>query len=121
MSIAGTGAVAPVFMSCRSVGGDGYYYDAFDGRGQIGISGAYGLNNIGLLVRVFGRVAQGAPGDPGPIPIDDGSNTPVEVVLPSGTTSPGAGAYVVVAGVVSCKKVGQQITRLILANTVQVL
>jgi hypothetical protein len=126
MSTAGSGAVAPVFMNCRSVGGGDWNYQPGAVwpetlSGQKGVLGGFGLNNVGLLVRVFGRVTQGLPGDPGPIPIDDGSKAPVEVVLPSGTTSPGQGAYVVATGVVSCKKVGQQITRVILANAIQVL
>ncbi len=126
MSQVGAGAVAPLFMTCGSVGGGDWNYQPGAAwpltlSGQKGVLAGLGLNNIGLLIRVFGRVTSGSPGDPGPITIDDGSGAAVEVVLPSGVTSPGAGAYVVVTGVVSCKSVGQQITGVVLANTVQVL
>jgi len=121
MTPGGSGAVAPVFMTCKSVGGADWNYDSITGAGQKGLSGAAGINNVGLLVRVFGRVTQGLPGDPGPIVIDDGSGVMLQVALPSGATSPGAGAHVVATGVISCAQQGVQLDRLLLAASVQLL
>ncbi len=52
----GTHAVLPVGMTNSSLGGADWNYDAGTGAGQKGIAGAIGLNNIGLLVRVWGNV-----------------------------------------------------------------
>ena len=128
-----SGSIAPLAMNNLAVGGGDWFYDPVTGAGQKGISGATGLNNIGLLITTWGKVLQGAPGDTDPMQIDDGSGLHVEVVLPSGVTSPGYGAYVAVTGASSCATEDQQITgpdnptyqdfqrRVILATSIDVL
>ncbi len=106
----GAGTIEPLFMNNKAVGGWDWQYDSATGKGQIGISGAVGLNNIGLLVRIQGRVMQGAPGDTEPMYVDDGSGAHVRVVLPPGVTSPGYGARIAASGVVSCVKLHHQVT-----------
>jgi M6 family metalloprotease-like protein len=105
----GTGSVAPLFMINRFLGGQDWHYDLATGMGQKGISGANGVNTIGLLVRVQGKVMQGAPGDTETMYVDDGSGTHVAVELPTGVVSPGYGAFVAVTGVSSCADERQQI------------
>ena len=88
-------------MCIRAVGGGDWHYDPDTGAGQRGIPGVFGLNNIGLLVRIQGRVLSGASGGAGPIVVDDGGGVPVSVSLPEGVTSPGPGVHAIVTGVVS--------------------
>ena len=99
-----------MFVTNKALGGGDWHYDPPTGAGQKGISGATGLNNIGLLVRVQGKVTAGAPGDAGPVFINDGSGVNVQIVLPPGATSAGYGAWVAVTGVASCAKEHQQTT-----------
>lgn len=106
----GNGIIAPLFMLNRSIGGENWHYDLATGTGQRGISGAAGPSNIGLLVKVQGKVMQGAPGDTEPMHIDDGSGAHVAVELPLGVVSPGYGASVSVTGVSSCAAEHQQIS-----------
>ncbi|MCE5197782.1 MAG: choice-of-anchor Q domain-containing protein [Armatimonadota bacterium] len=46
----------PLFVACKFIGGGDYGYDPAAGFGQKGIAGASGLNNIGLLVTVCGKI-----------------------------------------------------------------
>lgn len=66
----GSGEVAPVFMNDSAVGGGAY------GQYTPGMTGRYGLNNVGLLVKVFGLCTwfedRPAP-DPDYFYLDDGS------------------------------------------------
>ncbi len=48
-------SIPPLGMPNRSVAGGDLEYDPSVGSGQMGAPGAYGLNNVGMLVRTFGR------------------------------------------------------------------
>ena len=62
----------PAAMINRTLGGGDFHYNATTGAGQKGVSGvAYGLNNVGLLVRTTGKVT--AIGSDY-FYVDDGSN-----------------------------------------------
>ena len=52
----GSGTIAPLAMNNRAVGGGDWFYNPIPAAGQRGISGASGLNNIGLLIKTWGRV-----------------------------------------------------------------
>lgn len=106
----GSGTIEPLFMNNKALGGQDWQCESVAGIGQQGISGARGLNNIGLLVRLQGRVMQGAPGDTEAMHLEDGSGAHVSVVLPPGVVSPGYGAIVAATGVLSCAKDHQQVT-----------
>lgn len=97
----------PVGMTCRSLGGG-------NAGLQRGVVEGQGLNNIGLLVRVWGRViAQ----DPSPQPlwfkIDDGSGVSVKISGLVLIYAPGLNKYVGVTGISSCEKIGTDLLRLV--------
>jgi len=86
----GTTPIKPVGMNSRALGG------GTDGL-QHGVDGSVGLNNIGLLVRVFGKVTASEAGE---FTITDGYG-PVKVVLPPGVTVL-TSERVMVTGISSC-------------------
>ncbi|HOK55275.1 MAG TPA: hypothetical protein PKV43_12480, partial [Armatimonadota bacterium] len=86
----GTTPIKPVGMNSRALGG------GTDGLQQ-GVDGSVGLNNIGLLVRVFGKVTASEAGE---FTITDGYG-PVKVVLPPGVTVL-TSERVIVTGISSC-------------------
>lgn len=49
--------VSPVGMVNRSIDG-GDFGDVASGRGQAGVSGGAGLNNVGLLIKITGKVTE---------------------------------------------------------------
>ena len=102
----GTGSVAALGMPNRSVGGGSFQL-------QSGITGASGLNNIGLLVSTYGKVKEIEPVTEPAMPtwftIDDGSEVNVKCIVPSGVTIDPAWQYVRVTGVSSCEKVGAEL------------
>ena len=106
---AGDGSVKPVGMPMRSLGG-GSAVDGITGFGQQGVLGANGVNNIGLLVRVWGRIVEvesaTAPDMPSWFKIDDGSGRIVRCMVED--ESPAIDSlwqdrFVVVTGISSCE------------------
>jgi len=87
--------LGPVAMSGRSVGG-------FDlgtpPVGQYGVTGGLGLNNVGLLVRILGRVIEVGSGH---VLIDDGSGVNVRVDTSGLASPPVANDYLCVTGISS--------------------
>jgi len=99
----------PLALNNRAIGGGDWLCDLETTAGQIGMTGGVGLNNVGLLIRAWGKVTQ--VGD-GYLYIDDGSglidgtstglsaNKGVKVICsPTGYTS---GQYLIVTGISSC-------------------
>ena len=84
----GAGVPEPVMMPLRSLGG------AQAGEYTVPVNSGCGARNVGLLVRVSGRVAASGEGE---FDIDDGSSRTVRVDCP-GTAAPGVGAHVSVTG-----------------------
>lgn len=106
---AGHSVITPLGMNGRTLGG-GSFLDSATGTGQQGIAGSSGLNNIGLLVRVWGRVVAiesvAIPGLPSWFTIDDGSGRQIKCVAEDGSPviSPTwQGRYAIVTGVSSCE------------------
>ncbi len=92
----GASVVRPVFIRTRDAGGSDWLFDPVTGAGQRGVPDASGLNNVGLLVTVAGRV--GPSGD-GWFTVDDGSGG---LRISAGDVPPlPQGAPVRVTGVVS--------------------
>lgn len=87
---------------------------------QEGITGASGLNNIGLLVRTWGKVTGVENVEPPALPtwftIDDGSGINLKCKLPEGVTAPDVNAFVQVKGISSCERVGADLHRLLLVR-----
>ena len=91
----------PLGMPVRSLGGGS------EGEHTPGVWLGAGLNNVGLLVKVFGNVVSSGSGY---FWLDDGSTagdpeqTPLraKVICPSGVTPPNQGSFVVVTGISSC-------------------
>lgn len=78
-----------------------------------GVAGGYGLNNIGLLVKLYGKVSAVDPANAW-FRINDGSlSLPVKVLLPGGVTPPDLGAFVSAVGISSCEVVGSESQRLL--------
>jgi uncharacterized lipoprotein YddW (UPF0748 family) len=89
-----------------------------------GVTGGAGVNNIGLLVRVAGRVT--ALTEDG-FYLEDGSglkdapgNTGVRVWVGSGAL-PEAGAFIQVTGISSCRASGSAVVPLVLARSISIL
>jgi hypothetical protein len=101
-------------MTNRSVGGGGWFYNPGSGVGQRGITGAYGLNNIGLLIRTWGGVVDRGSNW---FKIEDGSGTQVKCVVPTGATVPAMSAYVGVTGLSSCEASGPNLSRVVLIRS----
>lgn len=96
LDIQGTrSAIKPLALSNKGLGGGSI------GKYTPGVTKAVGLNNVGLLVKTWGRVKSVTSGTYSYFVIDDGSKSPVKVIPPSGTRLPAVGAVAVVTGI-SC-------------------
>lgn len=106
----GTGKVLPASLNNEAVGGESSSY----GAGQQGVSGAAGLNNIGLLATAWGRVTGSGSGyfyiDDG-AGLDDGSGIQGLRVVTNGASAPASGLMVCVTGPVSCVVIGGKVQR----------
>ena len=105
-SSTGTGSVTPLTMNNRDLGGGDFEYSSSNGMGQKGIDGAFGWNNIGLLVRAYGVVSDIHSNEtPAWFRINDGSDlSPLpKVILPDGADIPDAGDYIAATGISSCE------------------
>lgn len=98
--------LAPLGMRCDSMGGA-----ALNGYTP-GITGAYGANNVGLLVRTWGRVISTGSGY---FYIQDVAPVGVKVRLESGTM-PKVGSVVCVTGISTCEVVAGGLSRVIRAR-----
>jgi len=116
---AGSGKADPLLMTTRCIGGGSFNYNPSTGAGQKGVLGGTGLNNIGLLVRIGGKVVE-RDSSPGPtwFKIGDGSSTNVKVIVPSGGTVPALNTFQKVTGASSCYKVGSDLYPQILATQI---
>ncbi|OFX14112.1 MAG: hypothetical protein A2Z18_04890 [Armatimonadetes bacterium RBG_16_58_9] len=120
VTLHGTGSIGPLAMNNGAIGGgafglqDGIWgLQSFrDGNGnwQWAWMPVSGLNNIGLLIRTWGRVTYV---DQHTFTIDDGSGQHVKCVTPSDVTVDPAWTYIGVIGVSSCEKIGEELHRLI--------
>lgn len=124
----GSGDVAPMGMTAASIGGGDLSFNPATGAGQEGISGGLGANNIGLLVRLTGRVTKmeleghyitihdGSLRPGGGAVVDDEGNPGVRVWL-NGAPQPLEGDLVTVTGVVSCRRINGLLYPLLLLRS----
>lgn len=102
---------APLALANRALGGGDFRYSAGPpATGQRGITGATGLNNIGLLVAIWGAFSYV---DSSTFTVGDGSGTPVKCIVPSGVALNPNWTYVSVTGVSSCELAGGELHRLL--------
>lgn len=99
---------APLTMANKSIGGGNLGTPPL---GQYGVTGGYGVNNVGLLVRTFGQVVSA---DATTVTIDDGSGTPVRVNTSTLASQPAVGTYIIVVGVSSLDQPVSNRLRLVL-------
>ncbi len=95
----GIGAITPVGMNSKALGGGDW--NVVGNSGQIGVAEAVGLNNIGLLIKTWGRYQ---PIDLTSFEIDDGSGLNIKCTVPAGTFLYSWWQYVVVTGISSIYK-----------------
>ena len=111
VSITGPGYVQPCGMPTRClVGAD--LGDALP-LGQMGRSAAQGPNNVGLLVRIWGRVL---PDTSMGTAVTDGSDAGTLVCLPQGVASPPADSWVQITGISSVTAAGEEPASLLLVR-----
>jgi len=122
----GTGSIAPLGMPNRSIGGGPFgpqqgvwgwvFVTGTGGERNRTWAPVTGLNNIGLLVKTWGRVTEIEAANPPAAPtwfvIDDGSAVNVKCLLPAGVSIDPGWQFVTVTGVSSCENVGEQLHRL---------
>lgn len=99
-----TGTVAPLGVGNRDLGGGDWL--AVGTGGQWGVSNSFGLNNIGLLVTIWGRFDQV---DETTFTVDDGAGLNILCTVPSGTFLSATWEYVVVTGICSMYSPGDSV------------
>jgi hypothetical protein len=113
----GTGKIKPLAMRTGWLGGFDWNYDELTGAGQRGITGAVGLNNIGLLVRTWGTVTETepvtAPQKPTWFSLSDGSGEILKVRVPAGVSVPAKDSHASVTGISSCEPSGANLLRVL--------
>ncbi|MDH7602893.1 MAG: choice-of-anchor Q domain-containing protein [Armatimonadota bacterium] len=122
VTVLGSAAVEPLAMSNQFVGGGDLWMPDIAWSnvpyGQKGVQNGYGLNNIGLLIKTWGRVISVGEGE---FRVDDGSildsgvpgELGVRVVVPDGVEVPSVGSIVSVTGISSCRLFGGSVCRLV--------
>lgn len=120
IALVGIGSASPLRMCNRAVGGANWLYDSSTNAGQQGVHGSLGLNNIGLLVRIAGKVTERGRDW---FYVDDGSSvqdgtgiTGVYCEVPLGVATPAAGSWVFVTGVSSCEFYGGKLVNVLLVR-----
>ena len=93
VEVTGTGSVAPVHINARALGGADLFYNPSTGGGQCGVVDGLGLNNIGLLVTTWGKIAYLNGG----YMLDKTAR-----ILPEGMSLSGKDIYIRITGISSC-------------------
>ena len=110
----GNGTVVPLSVSNKYIGGDDWFYNPTTGAGQRGASGTSGLNNVGLLVKIWGRFDQM---DPTTFTVDDGSGMYIKCTVPQGFFLYSGWEYAAVTGAVGLYKLNSTVFLPVIAVT----
>ena len=119
----GSGNLLPIALSNRDLGGSDLH-STVAGGGQRGVLGGVGLNNVGLLVRIRGRVTYGGYGyfyiDDGAGLLDGSGHQGVLVLgyMPLCSEMDPVGWYVEVTGISSLSTVNGSVCRSVLRLSV---
>ncbi|MCE5200209.1 MAG: M12 family metallo-peptidase [Armatimonadota bacterium] len=92
----GTGVISAIGMNTRSIGGSDW--SIVGTGGQLGVTDANGLNNIGLLVKIWGRFVKL---DASTFTLDDGTGQNIRCTVPTGTVLNTRWRFISVVGVSS--------------------
>jgi hypothetical protein len=103
-----TTPLEPLGLTNRSLGGSDFGSPPL---GQYGVSGGSGLNNVGLLVKTWGRVTETGAGY---VVIDDGTGIGVRVDTTTIAAPPALNQYVSIIGASSLHKPASDRLRLVL-------
>lgn len=115
VSTNGTLVLKPIGMLNKTLGGNDWNYDPITGMGQRGVVGGSGLNNIGLLVKIWGwpfLINEKS------FLLNDGSLS-VLCTVPKGMELNPSWQFVEVTGISSCYYNGTQVERLIRVRDIQ--
>lgn len=99
--------VRPLGMTGRSLGGSDFGAPPL---GQYGVAGGWGLNNVGLLVRLCGRVRYSG----GQVLLDDGSGVETRLDVSQLTKQPVEGSFLLVTGISTLGESGAGRVRVVL-------
>ncbi|MDI6828552.1 MAG: hypothetical protein QME62_08730 [Armatimonadota bacterium] len=100
----------PIGLKNSEIGGSNFHYsEGPPAVGQKGVLGGTGLNNIGLLVRTWGRVESVGTDW---FVIDDGSDVDLKCYAPC-LVLPEPNSFVVVTGISSCEESGSNLLRML--------
>jgi len=108
-------AVGPLGIVNRAVGGGagGGYNAGPPAVGQRGVLGGVGLNDVGLLVRVFGTVQSHGTGY---VMLTDGSGAAIKIDTSHVSPQPGDGQFIAATGVVSVETSGADLAPVVRAR-----
>lgn len=102
----GEGPLDPLMISVRSLYAGDYFYHAGTGVGQRGMAGGVGLNPVGLLLKVQGRVTDSTNDW---VLIDDGDGREAKIYLAEDSVAPPVGQFISAIGVLSAEKINGQL------------
>lgn len=103
----GTRDIRPLGMNLKAVGGSAFQFNAGPPRrGQVGVQGGIGVNNVGLLVRIWGGFAYV---DEHSFTVRDGTGYLITCIAPSGVTIDSHWSFVGVTGVSTCQNMSGSI------------
>lgn len=115
----GTSKIKPVFMTNRTIGGGNFNFESATGKGQMGITGATGLNNVGMLVKTTGACVVNSDGRT--FTVSDGSDSGITCVPPDNVVPSSAWQYVAVTGISSIQKTDETYSRLLRVTKIEPL
>ncbi|MCC6485325.1 MAG: carboxypeptidase regulatory-like domain-containing protein [Armatimonadetes bacterium] len=104
-STGSTTAPVPLGIALTRLGGQDWQYVVSNGAGQRGVDGGIGLNNTGLLVRVWGTVVGQ---ESGYLLLSDGSPQPVRIDTSRLSSPPAQGAFTGFVGLSSVELINGQ-------------
>lgn len=92
--------ITPIYFPLRWLGGGDFLCISGLTQGQVGVTGGWGVNTIGLVVKAFGMVeADGVSANS--FLLNDGSGVKTRVLAPTDAPMPAAGSLVMVTGISS--------------------
>lgn len=111
-----TGSIAPLGLKQGSICGDNWRVSGTGG--QPGATGYKGLNNVGLFVRLWGKMKYLTSST---FTIDDGSGKNIKCITPSGVTVNSSWKYLCVSGISSLSSSSGTYLPLLLVSDIKVI